>query len=85
MDENSYHRMYIERCPWPPDYLVASCVKGETVNEWQVYNPSHGKVGGSPSAYQKIISRAVIKIDYSKKKASFLILLVGFVILKISG
>ena len=50
------------------------------MNEWQVYNPSHGKVGGYASAYQKEISRAVIKIDYSKKIASFLILLVGFVI-----
>lgn len=50
------------------------------MNEWQVCNPSHGKVGGYPSAYQKEILCTVIKIDYNKKMASFLILLVGFVI-----
>ena len=49
------------------------------MNEWQVYNPSHGKVGGYSSAYQREISRSVINIDYSKKIANFL-LLVGFVI-----
>ena len=50
------------------------------MNEWQVYNPSHGRVGGYPSAYQKEISRAVLKIDYSEKMANYLTLLVGFVI-----
>ena len=50
------------------------------MNERQVYNPSHGEVGGYPSAYQKERLRTVIKIDCNKKMASFLILLVGFVI-----